>query len=204
MNIVLDYGLGNIRSLVYKINKCGINIQLSNERKEIQSASRMILPGVGNFAKGIDNIKSLGIINLLKERIADGMEVLGICLGMQLLTNFSEEGECEGLGVIDAEVVKFRNDGNSVFRVPHVGWNNIIMKKNSRLFREIDLDKKFYFSHSYFVKCKNEGDVVANTDYIIKFDSAFSKNNIHGVQFHPEKSHLNGFNIIKNFLANPE
>lgn len=196
--VIIDYGLGNLMSLLYKFNKIGINATVSSDKKVIADAGKLILPGVGHFAKGMENIRKYDLIPVLNKRVLDEKTpILGICLGMQLLTRNSEEGQIEGLGWIDAETKRFDLNG---LKIPHMGWNTIEIKKKGHIFDGIEDNSRFYFVHSYHVCCKDK-DVLATTNYGHDFASVIRKDNIYGVQFHPEKSHKAGMKIIKNFAG---
>lgn len=202
MILIVDFGMGNLRSIQHKLEKANVEAMISSEAKDIESADKLILPGVGHFSTGMKNLKSYGLVEILNKKInVDKTPILGICLGMQLFTKFSEEGDVKGLGWIDAKVKHFSSSGEAKeLKVPHVGWNNITLKKQTPLLKGVNISSRFYFTHSYYVQCNNEEDLVATTDYGIKFHSIIQKENIYGAQFHPEKSHLNGFEIIKNFI----
>jgi glutamine amidotransferase len=142
----------------------------------------------------------MGLIEVLcKKVIVEKTPILGICLGMQLFTKKSEEGNAEGLGWIDAQTVKFQYEENKLIKIPHIGWNSVILQKDCPIFYEVDTKELFYFVHSYHVKCKDAANVISKTEYGVTFVSSVQKDNILGVQFHPEKSHKNGLKILKNF-----
>jgi len=194
--VIVDYGLGNLMSLLYKFKKIGINAIISSNEKEIENAEKLILPGVGHFAKGIENLKNYNLIPVLNKKVLEEKTpILGICLGMQLLTKRSEEGNVEGLGWVDAETKRFDLNG---LKIPHMGWNTIEIKRGNILFKNIETPR-FYFVHSYHVCCEDENDILATTNYGYDFTSAIKKDNVYGVQFHPEKSHKNGIKLLKNF-----
>lgn len=197
MIAIIDYKCGNILSVKNIIKKAGYRSILTNNPIEIKNSDKIILPGVGSFDYGMKKLKELNLVSVIKNHVKKNKPLLGICLGMQLLTKSSEEGLEKGLNLIDAEVLKFQV--NKGYPIPHMGWNKIIVMKNNIL---LDKNKfnKFYFVHSYYVKCNSEKDILSFTDYNIKFVSAFQKNNIFGVQFHPEKSHKYGLSLIKNFI----
>jgi glutamine amidotransferase len=197
MIAIIDYGLGNIGSIEKIINYVGYDVLRVSKPEDLKNIKLLILPGVGSFDNGISLIDSLNLRDALNELVLiKKIPILGICLGMQLMCNNSEEGSLKGLGWIDAEVIKFNLIKN---KVPHMGWNFVNpSKKNS--FYQIDTQDKFYFVHSYYVKCKRQEDVSSITNYEINFTSSFNKDNIYGVQFHPEKSHIHGINFFKNFL----
>ncbi len=200
MIVIVDYGMGNLGSIANMIKKVGYKSIITSDLKEVKKATKLILPGVGSFDNGMRNLKELGMIEVLNQKVLiEKTPVLGICLGMQLMTKSSEEGKLSGLGWIDAETKKFVSD---TLKIPHMGWNIIKHQKNSQLFDEIEREKRFYFVHSYCVSCNQEADILTNTNYIQDFVSSFEKENIVGVQFHPEKSHKFGMNLIKNFVEN--
>lgn len=198
--VVVDYGMGNIASVVNMINKVGGNAQISGDREKIFSASKVVIPGVGAFDHGILQLHSLGLFSVIQEIAERNVPILGICLGMQLLSKRSEEGTLEGLGLIDAEFKRFSFNEALHLHVPHVGWNYVHVAKKNFLFCDDGSEQRFYFTHSYHAVCNDEGDILATTEYGYRFPSAYSRNNIFGVQFHPEKSHRFGMAIIKNFL----
>ena len=201
MICIIDYGMGNLQSLNKAFRRCGVDAVISKSLQDIQNAKKLILPGVGHFKQGMQNLKESGILPVLKQKILnDKTPVLGICLGMQLLTSFSEEGNCDGLNLIDASVIHFKNLGLSrEFKIPHIGWNSINSTNSNELLNNLD-GEMMYFVHSYAVKCNVPEDVICETFYGITFHSGFRHDNIYGLQFHPEKSHKSGLNIIRNFL----
>lgn len=197
---VVDYGLGNLGSVAKMLKKVGANYSVSNSKEDILSADKLILPGVGSFDKGIQELKSRGYFDIIKHKVTEeNTPILGICLGMQLLSKESEEGTEKGFGFIDAKVKYFNFSEDQSLKVPHMGWNVVDIKKRDSIFSGIDSEQRFYFVHSYAVACKEERDVLATTKYGDVFVSAFQKDNIFGVQFHPEKSHKFGINLFKNF-----
>lgn len=199
---IIDYGMGNLHSVKRKFDRIGARAIVTSDPQQLASMDKVVLPGVGHFAKAMENLTSLGLIDALNEIVRDGTTpILGICLGMQLFANSSEEGNVAGLGWIDAEVVRFRVNDTLRFKVPHMGWNAISAKKESPLLSEISPESEFYFVHSYHFKCHHSGDVLCETDYNYPFTSAVAKNNIYGVQFHPEKSHDAGEMMLRNFVA---
>ena len=198
MTVIIDYGLGNLGSIANMIKKVGHKCIITSELEEIKKASKLILPGVGSFDNGMKSLKELGMIEVLNQKILiEKTPILGICLGMQLMTQSSEEGKLSGLGWIDAKTKKFVSDTH---KIPHMGWNIIKHQKESKLFDECKSEKRFYFVHSYCVSCNNQEDILANTNYTQDFVSSFEKENIIGVQFHPEKSHKFGMQLLKNFV----
>ena len=196
MTTIIDTRLSNLGSIKHKLGKIGVEAKVADNAEKVFEAEKLLLPGVGSFRAGMKNLNEMGLADAIKEKVMGGTPILGICLGMQLLTNHSMEGDADGLGFIDAETVKL----DVGLRVPHVGWNNVKPVKESILFKGVPGDKLFYFTHSYHVVCRDEGDVAAVTDYGGDFTSAVEKDNVYGVQFHPEKSHFEGMGVIRNFV----
>lgn len=197
MITIIDYGVGNLGSISNMLNKIGHKCIITSDQGKINSAEKLILPGVGSFDKCMQNLQESKLINTLNQRVLiDKIPILGICVGMQLMTNHSEEGKIKGLNWVDAQVIKFKSDE---LKVPHMGWNIINHTKKSILFTELTSEKRFYFVHSYYVSCNNKSDILTTTPYCTNFVSSFEKNNIFGVQFHPEKSHKFGMHLIENF-----
>ncbi len=203
MITIVDYGCGNLGSIQNMIKKIGGKAQISSDALQIASADKLILPGVGAFDTGIKNLHDKGLWDVLNKRVLeDKVPILGICLGMQLMTKSSEEGVLPGLSWIEAETKRFDFDNLSEKRkIPNMGWNYIQLKKNSILFNGMYENPKFYFVHSYYVNCNQQEDVLAQAEYGNIYDCAFEKDNIFGVQFHPEKSHKYGMKLLENFTA---
>ena len=199
--VIVDYGMGNLRSIQNKLERLDAGVLISSSLYDIERADRLILPGVGAFDAAMANLQRLGMIPVLhKKVVVDRTPILGICLGMQLFSRFSEEGNAEGLGWLDARTVRFDFNGNGHgLKVPHMGWDAIAVKKPSHIMEGIGADASFYFVHSYHVRCNDPGDVLATTSYGIEFASAVQRDNITGVQFHPEKSHHYGVRLLENF-----
>jgi glutamine amidotransferase len=201
MIIVIDYNMGNIGSIVNMAKKARGEVVLSSEPDQIERAEKLILPGVGAFNTGMRNLTELGFANIVKRRVVrDRIPILGICLGMQLLTERSEEGTMPGLGLVDASTIRFKFDDGTGLRIPHMGWNSVNIRKESPLFNQMYPDPLFYFVHSYHVVCKNPEDVLSTTNYGYDFVSSLQNGNIFGTQFHPEKSHKYGLRLMKNFV----
>ena len=202
MNIIVDYGMGNHGSIINMLKKIGYRAEASSDPKVISAAERLILPGVGAFDNGMENLKSRGLINVLNEcALVKKIPVLGICLGMQLITNSSEEGELPGLGWINAKTIRFKFQDDVKLKVPHMGWSIINIKNNSVLFKNMEnQENKFYFVHSYHVVCENNKDIAAESNYGIDFTAAIQHENIYATQFHPEKSHKFGMQVLRNFM----
>lgn len=200
MITIIDYGMGNIGSIYNMLRKIGVNARVSNKVEDIESASKLILPGVGAFDKGIENLNALELTPALEEKVLNKQTpFLGICVGMQLICKGSEEGKLPGLGWIDAECMRFNFEGEKNLKVPHMGWNVVFPRNNSKLFQNYEGEIRYYFVHSYFVKCKNSDIICGETQYGERFTCAIQKDNIFGVQFHPEKSHRFGMQLLKNF-----
>jgi imidazole glycerol-phosphate synthase subunit HisH len=201
MVIIIDYNIGNIGSIVNMLKKIGVKAKLSSDKHEIASAERLILPGVGAFDNGMKNLNTSGFVEVLNKRVLeDKVPILGICLGMQLLMDSSEEGVEKGLGWISGEVKKFRFGENSDnLKVPHMGWNIVNPVNKNTLYKEFSEESRFYFVHSYHAVCKNRSNILAESNYGYKFTSSIYNGNIFGVQFHPEKSHKFGMKLLKNF-----
>lgn len=196
--VIIDYGMGNLGSIQNMFKAVGAEAIISNKLEVIKSAHKIVLPGVGAFDNGIENIKKMGLLPILNDLVlTKKVPVLGICLGMQLMTQKSEEGKLAGLGWIKAETKKFQSANG--LKVPHMGWNNVKVKKDHFLVKDLAKDARFYFVHSYQVVCQDEKDILLETNYGGVFTAAFQKENIMGVQFHPEKSHKFGMQLMKNF-----
>jgi glutamine amidotransferase len=199
--VIIDYGMGNIGSIVNMFTFLGIKPIVTSDEKIISNADKLVLPGVGNFDRAIENITKLNLGDTIREMALERkIPFLGICLGMQLMCNKSEEGVLPGLSLINANVNKFVFSDSFKFKVPHMGWDYISIQKESQIFDELNNSSRFYFVHSYFVQCEHNEDILATTSYGKEFVSAFQKDNIIGVQFHPEKSHKYGITLFKNFI----
>jgi glutamine amidotransferase len=203
MIVIVDYRLGNLGSIKNMLKRIGSESLISSNVSDIERAEKLILPGVGNFEQGMRNLEALGLLPVLEERVIQKRApILGICLGMQLFTRKSEEGESTGLGWIDAEVVRFKfDDKERHLKIPHMGWNLVEIRQRDPLFEEMYPEPRFYFVHSYHVACRNEEEVLTQTFYGYKFVSSVKKENIYGVQFHPEKSHKFGMKLLDNFVT---
>lgn len=177
----------------------GIKSIISSDITEIAAADRLILPGVGHFQYGMEQLEQLGLVEVLKKEVLENKKpVLGICLGMQLLTTHSEEGDVKGLGFVDAQTKKFQWQDKSL-KVPHMGWNEVEFQKDSFLCSGLKPKPRYYFVHSYYVECANREDILCTTMYGQEFVSGFQYQNIFGLQFHPEKSHKFGMELLANF-----
>lgn len=199
---IVDYGMGNLDSVARAFQECGATTVVTERRSELESVGALVLPGVGSFADGMQNIRERGLDLVLREQVFERrIPILGLCLGMQLLAESgSEGGPTQGLGWIPGRVVRLEPHEPSE-RVPHVGWNAVQLARPSALFQAIPSGKDFYFVHSYHVVAKNPQDVLARTPYAGGFVSSVGRDDVYGVQFHPEKSQRLGFQVIRNFLS---
>ena len=197
---IIDYGMGNVGSLINMVERLGVNTTIITSPEDLNSADKLILPGVGSFDNGITHLMESGILESLNYKVLiEKTPILCICLGMQLITKSSEEGKLKGLGWIDAECFRFSFSDNTI-KIPHMGWNTVQFYKDSNLIKAIPENPRFYFVHSYYVKCNQESDVLATTNYFSDFVSMFSRENIYATQFHPEKSHRYGMGLIQSFI----
>ncbi len=200
MIAIIDYGIGNLASVLNMFKKNGVSdVTISSDKNIIEKATKLLLPGVGAFDAGMRNLEQSGLIPLLNKKVVeDKTPILGICLGMQLLTKRSEEGVLPGLGYIDAETVKFDLDPALKLKVPHMGWDYISVKRENPLVA-LDSKSRFYFVHSYYVKCLDEKQSLATAHFGKDFTCMVNKDNIYGTQFHPEKSLKFGMKLLENF-----
>ncbi len=200
MIAIIDYKTGNLGSIQNMLKKIRVESVITSSAEEIAKATKLIIPGVGSFDQGMNNLHELGLTEILNRRaIEEKIPVLGICLGMQLMTKRSEEGKIPGLCWIDANTIRFCFSDTVEYKTPHMGWNFINQHKKSRLLTDMYPNARFYFVHSFFVSPNEPSDILTTTTYETEFTSSFEKGNILGVQFHPEKSHKFGMKILKNF-----
>ena len=201
MIVIVDYGMGNLGSIQNMFHRLGLDSIISGDPAAITQADKLILPGVGAFDAGMRNLRERGLIPLLETKVRQGRTpVLGICLGMQLLSLRSEEGRLPGLGWIEAETVRFRfAEQAAPLKVPHMGWNQVSPQKVSPLFDRMYEEPRFYFVHSYHVRCHHPDDAWLSCRYGFEFTAAVERGNVVGVQFHPEKSHKFGMRLLENF-----
>lgn len=202
MIVVVDYGMGNLGAILNMLEFLGFEAEISDQPETIVKASKLILPGVGAFDRAMLNLRSMQLIPALEKAVLEHKTpVLGVCLGMHLLGRSSEEGQGEtGLGWIAADTVRLGSALNLGLKVPHVGWSQVQPTPGSLLFSQSDEAPRYYFVHSYHMRCDNLGDVVATCEYGERFCCAVSHEHIHGVQFHPEKSHRHGMRLLKSFV----
>lgn len=202
MLVIVDYGLGNLGSIANMASRLGARPVVSSDPQVLRSATKLILPGVGAFDRGMQNLRQLGLAEVLSERALDeGVPLLGLCLGMQLLTRGSEEGSEPGLGWLDADTVRFEfaGDGGRL-KVPHMGWNDVDVRRAHYVLEDGPDERRYYFAHSFHVVCSDPALVVGETTYGYAFPSIVARDNVVGAQFHPEKSHRYGMALLRNFI----
>ncbi len=199
MITIIDYGLGNLGSIQNMFKRIGEEIVVTNDFDVIDKATKLLLPGVGAFDNAMFRINDSGLREILERKVfTEKVPILGICLGMQLLTCASEEGSLQGLGWIKASTKRF--PAESGLKVPHMGWNIVKPNQDSELINDLPNESRFYFVHSYYVEVDSQKDSILKADYSITFDAAIQNENVYGVQFHPEKSHKFGMQLLKNFV----
>lgn len=200
MIIIVNYGMGNLGSVQNMFKRIGVPSKISSDLNEIRDADKLLLPGVGAFDTAMNKLNQTGLKDILYAKVMqEKTPVLGICLGMQLLTNNSEEGVLPGLGWINAETVKFEFKKEDNLKIPHMGWNRVFVKKQSQMTEHLPDEPRYYFVHSYHVRCTRPEDVLATTHFGIEFHSMIQHENVYGAQFHPEKSHRYGMKLLDNF-----
>lgn len=197
---IINLGQGNISSVQRAVQTLGVQTCITNSVNELQSAERIILPGVGHYDLAMNFLRNNNLLAVLKQHIQDNKPLLGICLGMQLLANESEEGNTKGLGIFDAEVKQLKTDDSMRWKIPHNGWNTLTIKSPCALLEGISETDELFFLHQYYWKSAPGNEVHATTRYDSEFASVIGKDNVWGVQFHPEKSHAVGLRILSNFL----
>ena len=201
MIAIIDYGVGNLGSISNMLKKAKADCYVANTAADIKRADKIILPGVGHFETAINTFKKSGLVDVIEDRVFnDRIPILGICVGMQMLANYSEEGNVEGLGWIPGTVRHFKNKVDvKKFRIPHMGWNYVQPMAEHEILNDFEEDAKFYFVHSYYFDPKDHNHILMQTNYDGNFTSMVQKDNIIGAQFHPEKSHKYGMQLMKNF-----
>jgi len=200
MIVIANYGMGNLGSISNMLKRIGAESRISASPDDIAAAAKLILPGVGAFDAGMRNIEERGLRRVLDEKaLGQKVPILGICLGAQLMTTASEEGELPGLGWVPGQAKRFSVAEPQSLRVPHMGWNDVRVSADSPLTAGLPAESRFYFVHSYYIRVDQERDSILKTTYGVEFDSGIRRDNIFGVQFHPEKSHRFGMKILENF-----
>ena len=196
----VDYDAGNLKSVEKALAYLGEASIVTRDFKEIEKADKVILPGVGSFGTAMENLKKFELDKVVKEVTAEGKPFLGICLGLQLLFDGSEESEgVEGLGILPGDIVKIPDKPG--LKIPHIGWNSLTLQNDGRLFQELETVPYVYFVHSFYLKAKEETMVKAVTEYSVNIHASVEKDNVFACQFHPEKSSTTGLKILKNFAA---
>jgi glutamine amidotransferase len=201
MIVIVDYGMGNLGSILNMLKKIGVEAKISRDPADVERADKLILPGVGAFDRGMAGLSDFGLLTVLDRRVrAERCPVLGLCLGMQLMTRGSEEGARPGLGWIAADTRRFAFDETQRdLKVPHMGWNDVQIAPAEPLLAGFDEPPRFYFAHSYFVACDEPAHVLGTTHFGFDFASVVGCGNVFGTQFHPEKSHKFGMRLLGNF-----
>ena len=198
MIVIIDYGVGNLHSVQKAVEHVGGKAVVTNDSETIMGADKVILPGVGAFKDGFDGLQKRNLVSVIKDYTTTGKPLLGICLGMQLLFEESEEqGIHQGLGLVPGRVIIFTDPS---LKIPQIGWNTLTLKKESPLFSGLRTGDYVYFNHTYYCCPQENEDTLTSTDYGISFSSAVNRGNVYGVQFHPEKSQKIGLKILQNFV----
>lgn len=197
---IIDYGVGNIKAFTNIYKNLNIPFKIVKDISEFENITKLILPGVGSFDHAMTSLENSGMREKLDELVLEKkIPVIGICVGMQMLAKSSEEGTLNGLGWIDGIVKKFDKSKIKNAPLPHMGWNNLKIEKKNKIFDNLEENPRYYFLHSYYFECENKEDVIATATYGEKFDCMINHKNIYGIQCHPEKSHHNGMQLLKNF-----
>jgi len=200
MITIVDYGLGNIKAFKHIFNQLNLDCVVARDAERLRNATKIILPGVGSFDFAMSSLNNSGMRGVLDELVMNKeVPLLGICVGMQMLAHSSEEGGLDGLGYMDGTVKKFSKEQVSENPLPHMGWNKVEHHGANELFRNISAAERFYFLHSYYFDCNKDIQIVASASYGVNFTCGVKNHNVYGVQFHPEKSHDAGINLLKNF-----
>jgi imidazole glycerol-phosphate synthase subunit HisH len=201
MITIINYGLGNVQAFANLYKRLNIPAAIATSASDFAGATKLILPGVGAFDHAMELLDGSGMRETIDDLVLkQGMPVLGVCVGMQILAASSEEGKLPGLGWIDGRVRRFDEKTlHQPFRLPHMGWNDVVPMSGAKLFSGLEQDARFYFLHSYYFDCVSNDNVLATSEYGVAFGCAVRSNHIYGVQFHPEKSHNYGVRLLKNF-----
>ncbi|GAB3317325.1 imidazole glycerol phosphate synthase subunit HisH [Larkinella ripae] len=199
--VIVDYGMGNLRSVLNKFRKLGVECTISADPHAIEEATALILPGVGHYGRAMDKLRQMSLLDVLHQRVQDEkVPVMGICLGMQLMMDHSEEGDAEGLGWIKGDTIRFRLDDRPALKIPHIGWNSIDPVRHHPISEGLNQDELFYFVHSFHVSLTDPSDALHRTHYGYDFVSAVQRDHIFGFQYHPEKSQDAGVQVFRNFI----
>lgn len=198
---IVDYGAGNIGSVVNMVKRVGGKAIVTSDANTLLEAEKIVLPGVGSFDSGMAKLQASGLIEVLNQKVLDEkVPFLGVCLGAQMCTQGSEEGSLPGLGWFDAETVRFDFPSGSKLKLPHMGWNYVTPQVEHPILKDLPTDSRFYFVHKYYMNARAKDQVFMTTNYGLEFHSALIKDNIIAVQFHPEKSHKYGMQLLSNFM----
>jgi glutamine amidotransferase len=199
---IVDYGVGNLGSIINMLRYLGVASEVVSTPEDVDKAERLILPGVGSYDRAVQRLADLDLTNALLHRAHAGTPVLGVCLGMQLLGRSSEEGRLPGLGLVDARFVRVEVPEGGRLKVPHMGWNQVSGNEDAWLLVDVPEPMRFYFAHSFTAVCDDEDDVIATTHYgDRRLVAVYGRGNVVGAQFHPEKSHVYGMQVLRNFAA---
>ena len=204
MVAILDYDAGNIKSVEKAFKFLGADVVTTRDEKEILRADHVVLPGVGAFGDAMGKLNEYGLVDVIKKTVASDVPFIGICLGLQLMFDSSEESEgVSGLGILRGKIVRIPNTDKegTYYKVPHIGWNNLSFPREGKLFKGLDDEAYVYFVHSYYLQAEDKDIVTATTDYSVRIEASVEKDNVFACQFHPEKSSEVGMQILKNFLA---
>ncbi len=203
MIVIIDYNAGNLTSVQRALGSLGIGSKITSDPEQVIKAERIIFPGVGACGKAMANLKAQGLDMAIKEAFEDGVPILGICLGTQIIMEHSDENDCQCLGLIKGKVTEFPDNLVDSYgkrlKIPHMGWNSVTLKRNHPLFEGVDTGSEFYFVHGYYPSPSDPECIIGETDYGIQFVSVLAKSNLFAVQFHPEKSGRPGLRILNNF-----
>ncbi len=199
--VIVDYGSGNLSSVERSLSRIGVDFKVSGRPEDIESADKLILAGVGHFGSAMQSLKERNLVEPLEKAVlTDKKPVLGICLGMELMAQSSEESDAPGLGWLDASVIKFRVNDTVRYKVPHIGWSRVTTKKESRLMKGVDDSAEFYFLHAYHLVLSNQSALLSECVHERNYAASIESGNIFGVQYHPEKSREAGLQLLKNFV----